>query len=157
MKLSLIARNLEKYDEEGKGYGRVYLYGDRVEITALRDFIDRHRVNNADPDISFTDFFNYLEDSCKGHSFSASEIRLPGNHSCMTYIFNSWIAELTEDQKINIRDRVIKCHQQHSEGRAHAYGYGSGFFARVGAYFESSSSSSSSNNSGAWFGSGMRF
>lgn len=154
MKLSLIVRNLAAYDAQGKGYGRLYLYGDRLETTALRNFIEMNSVTNTDPDISFISFFNYLERTGKGHCFSPAEIRSPGTHASMTYIFNAWIAELTETQKVDIRDRVIHCHHNYQEGKAAHYGYGYRMFTSFLNYLESPGSS---NSSGSCPTNGYRF
>ncbi len=153
MKLSIIAANLKRYHEQGKGSGRTYLYGDRQEITLLEHFIAIRTVANSDPEISFLEFFDYLKNLQLGHLFPQSDFIWGDTRASMTMVFNPWMQELPKEQKLNLISESSRCHQLRYANRSSIYR----FFAATGtAIYESLPEGNYISSNHSW-PTGMRF
>lgn len=117
MLLSVLQKKLKKYDTDpnvGKGVNRKYGTwftggGDREDIKYLRKFITATLVGNRykDPDVTFLDFIDYLNEHDSAHIIEFSALYFPGSTvASVNLVFKPWFNELSKKEKIKVRNEI---------------------------------------------------
>lgn len=115
-----IKKNIAKYNCK-KGYGRLYVWGDRDEVIFLIKFM-QDKSNNDN--VSFMEFHEYLQNKkleyrClfykKDHHSKPRNTTFSDTNASMLLIFQPWFDELSEPEKKKVADDNKKSHQKNKK------------------------------------------
>lgn len=120
-----IKKNIAKYDKL-KGYGRWYFWGERYDVTYLKEFIKDKRDNK---NVSFMKFHEWLQDykSPSYLFYKNDRYSTPRNttfsdaNASMRVIFRPWFDELSDRKKNKVAHDNEESYERYCDKHRNVY------------------------------------